>query len=139
MREIEEYYNARRAYEKLDLARKMAGEQMREAEQRLIAAFHEQGWYTSGPQLADGTKVILRNTAGIRLNDGNRADAIEWVRQRYGDSDAFCEVKLSKAKLEKQIKEDIEKGELQEHDLPESLSYQVRPVVTVQGWSTVKP
>ncbi len=132
VQEIHDYMRAREEHDAITRQKTEAYAKLKAAENRLIERFDDLGWKT-GPLMADGTKVTLVTNMDISVNQQNQEEVCEWVAGRYGDPDKYRTFKMDKWAIRKQIKEELENGELSEHEIPLFLRYTNRPSIRVEG------
>jgi len=128
---IDEYYDAREAY---DNAKKLATEldrRRRAAENKLIDHMLDEG--TTGVKRDDGTSVGLRQSVSLSCNKENYEDLREWLIEATGDDSDFVEEVVSRVALTELVKARIAEG-ADESDFPEAMRVSTRPIISVQGW-----
>ncbi len=129
---IDEYLDAREAYELADQKQKLAGKKMRAAEWELVDNMLAEGVPSVG--LDTGIHVGLRKYFGVEVTLQNQQQIREWLLETTGDDAPFVIEKVNRAAVIEWLKEKIESEVLDEGSVPPYFKLNTRPGITVRGW-----
>ena len=125
---INNYYQARNAYEAAKEESTRLYHAMQSAEVSLVDAMVDEG--VAKVDLDDGTSVGLRKQFTISVTKANMHDIRDWLLSSIGDDMQFVEEVVSKPALTSYLRENPDM------EVPDFLNLNTRPAISVRGWST---
>lgn len=134
---IEEYTEARLGYDEAKAKSSEADKVFRGKKyalsQALLAdALERQS--KPGIKLDNGLGFSLRKQFTFSCNESNEADVKDWLHEHYGDIEEFTVQKVHKPTVANKLKTDIEGGDLDEFDIPETFNLKTEDDVACTGW-----
>lgn len=130
---IDDYYEARREYERLRTLATAAELTRRSKEAKLVDYMLEHE--IKSVDRMDGTKPLLAKTTTISVTK-DKADQIRaWLVATVGDDKDYVETLPSKSAVLELVKKMIEKDLVDPSEFPEFLSVNTRPTLRVNGWT----
>lgn len=131
-----EYFVARKNYEDQKEAASKAHAFMNAAKGKLVEAIMDSDFRNFTEE--DGTRVSLRRQFSVAVNQENQDDVRNWLMEKAGDYKPYQKTTLDKSAVTAFVKEQVEKGELPEFEVPAFFNLNTYPDITVAGWQNKK-
>lgn len=131
---IAAYYEARTDYDRLHEMSSAAYITMKNAERAAVDAMLDEGIKSMGRD--DGTHVSLRKQFTCSITVDNEDAVRSWLSEVEGDDAQFVVEKVHKPAVLEWMKEKFDAETMDEGDVPDHMSFNQHPALTVRGWKT---